>query len=139
MDLQDLDRLCRNFHANLKFIYWQTMQEYEKEKQNKDKLPEEKETTLKALQDKMKYYQEAYKKVEILQERRHLTLVGEKGGYKEAYKKMLQIIENKYIPNGEYTSPEVMNSILNTIEWINALCKDYGIEIKKDTKEEQER
>lgn len=135
----DLEKLCKDFHANLKFIYWATVQEYEKEKENKNKLPEEKESTLKALQDKMKYYQDAYKKVEILQERRHLTLIGEKGGYREAYQKMLKIIENKYIPEGQYTSPEVMGSILNTIEWIDALCKDYGIEIKKDTKKEQER
>lgn len=135
----DLEKLCRDFHANLKFIYWATVQEYEKEKENKNKLPEEKESTLKALQDKMKYYQDAYKKVEIVQERRHLTLIGEKGGYREAYQKMLKIIENKYIPEGQYTSPEVMGSILNTIELIDALCKDYGIEIKKDTKKEQER
>ncbi|MCI8636857.1 MAG: hypothetical protein HFJ36_03220 [Clostridia bacterium] len=135
----DLEKLCKDFHASLKFIYWATVQEYEKEKGNKDKLLEEKELILNELQDKMRYYQEAYKKVEILQERRHLTLVGEKGGYREAYQTMLKIIENKYIPNGKYTSPEVMNSIVSTIEGIDDLCKDYGIEINKEAKESQER
>ncbi len=135
----DLEKLCKDFHASLKFIYWATVQEYEKEKGNKDKLLEEKELILNELQDKMRYYQEAYKKVEILQERRHLTLVGEKGGYREAYQTMLKIIENKYIPNGKYTSPEVMSSIVSTIEGIDDLCKDYGIEINKEAKESQER
>lgn len=135
----DLEKLCKDFHASLKFIYWAIVQEYEKEKGNKDKLLEEKELILNELQDKMRYYQEAYKKVEILQERRHLTLVGEKGGYREAYQTMLKIIENKYIPNGKYTSPEVMSSIVSTIEGIDDLCKDYGIEINKEAKESQER
>ncbi len=135
----DLEKLCKDFHASLKFIYWATVQEYEKEKGNKDKLIEEKELILNELQDKMRYYQEAYKKVEILQERRHLTLVGEKGGYREAYQTMLKIIENKYIPNGKYTSPEVISSIVSTIEGIDDLCKDYGIEINKKAKESQER
>ncbi len=135
----DLEKLCKDFHASLKFIYWATVQEYEKEKGNKDKLLEEKELILNELQDKMRYYQEAYKKVEILQERRHLTLVGEKGGYREAYQTMLKIIENKYIPNGKYTSPEVISSIVSTIEGIDDLCKDYGIEINKKAKESQER
>lgn len=135
----DLEKLCKDFHASLKFIYWATVQEYEKEKGNKDKLLEEKELILNELQDKMRYYQEAYKKVEILQERRHLTLVGEKGGYREAYQTMLKIIENKYISNGKYTSPEVMSSIVSTIEGIDDLCKDYGIEINKKAKESQER
>lgn len=135
----DLEKLCKDFHASLKFIYWATVQEYEKEKGNKDKLLEEKELILNELQDKMRYYQEAYKKVEILQERRHLTLVGEKGGYREAYQTMLKIIENKYISNGKYTSPEVMSSIVSTIEGIDDLCKDYGIEINKEAKESQER
>lgn len=135
----DLEKLSKDFHASLKFIYWATVQEYEKEKGNKDKLIEEKELILNELQDKMRYYQEAYKKVEILQERRHLTLVGEKGGYREAYQTMLKIIENKYISNGKYTSPEVMSSIVSTIEGIDDLCKDYGIEINKEAKESQER
>lgn len=135
----DLEKLSKDFHASLKFIYWATVQEYEKEKGNKDKLIEEKELILNELQDKMRYYQEAYKKVEILQERRHLTLVGEKGGYREAYQTMLKIIENKYIPNGKYTSPEVISSIVSTIEGIDDLCKDYGIEINKKAKESQER
>ena len=38
----DLEKLCKDFHASLKFIYWATVQEYEKEKGNKDKLLEEK-------------------------------------------------------------------------------------------------
>ena len=151
----DLEKLCRDFHANLKFIYWATLQEYENEKKNKDKLPKEKESTLNVLQDKMRYYQEAYKKVEILQERRHLTLVGEKGGYREAYQKMLKIIENKYHPgysytnlkiidgkyfaDGQYSSQYVRESIEETINEIDVLCKDYEIEINKEAKESQER
>ncbi len=151
----DLEKLCQEFHANLKFLYWQAIQEYEKEKTNEDKKPEEKEAILKTLQDKSKYYQEAYKKIEILQERRHLTLVGEKGGYREAYRKMLKIIgdkyhtgysytklniiDGKYIHDGQYSSPYAKECIEETIKELNELYKDYGIERKKDTKEEQER
>lgn len=132
----DLEKLCKDFHANLKFLYWAAVQEQEKlrTKANKDEKDNEK---IEELSNKMRHYQEAYKKVEILQERRHLTLIGEKGGYREAYQKMLKIIENKYIPEGQYTSPEVMGSILNTIEGIDALCKEYGIEMNTKGNEQE--
>lgn len=148
----DLEKLCRDFHANLKFLYWAAVQEQEKlrTKANKDEKDNEK---IEELSNKMRHYQEAYKKVEILQERRHLTLVGEKGGYREAYQKMLKIIEGKYhpeysytnlkivddryIPDGRYSSPYVDECIEETIREIDALCKDYGIEMNTKGNEQE--
>lgn len=132
----DLEKLCRDFHANLKFLYWAAVQEQEKlrTKANKDEKDNEK---IEELSNKMRHYQEAYKKVEILQERRHLTLVGEKGGYREAYQKMLKIIEGKYHPEYSYSSPYVDECIEETIREIDALCKDYGIEMNTKGNEQE--
>ena len=127
---EKIEKECRDFKVMLKKLYWSVLEEHQKEESRKPKDQE----VLQLLQKKMNYYQEAYKKMEILQERRHLTLIGEKGGYKQAYQTMLKIIEDKYtFTNGE----EKIENVEKIINGIDTICKEYKIEIKKEESKEQ--
>lgn len=116
-----LQKTCREFCAILKFLYWKY-------------IKENKET-------EARHYNDAKKKIEIIQERRHLELIGEKGGYKKAYQDMLEIIEGKYanIDSSRYTSEEAMKVIEEIINEIEELSKENGIELRQEKEEEIER
>lgn len=74
-------------------------------------------------------YKNAWKKLELIQERSHLTEIGKEGAHKENYKRALKIIEERF--RGEDT-------IEYTVEGIEELCKNLDDRDEKDGKEEKE-
>ena len=79
-----------------------------------------------------KKYEEAFRKLEIIQEKSHLTPIGEKGKDREAYNRTLGMIEEKY-------SNKTKEELENVIEEIEKISEEFGIEIKKDKNELKER
>lgn len=114
---QELHKKCREFCSVLRFLYWKATQE------NKE--------------EEAKYYSDARKTIEILQERRHLQLAREKGSYKQAHQTMLEIIESRYVEDSNYTSEKSLVSIQDTINEIEQLCKDYEILGKEEIGEDK--
>lgn len=114
---QELHKKCRDFCSVLRFLYWKAVQE------NKE--------------EEAKHYSDARKTIEMLQERRHLQLLGEKGGYREAHQTMLEIIESRYVVDSNYTSEKSLVSIQDTINEIEQLCKDYEILGKEEIGEDE--
>lgn len=116
---QELENLYKDFSAVLKFLYWKALQE-------------NKET-------EAKHYDNVRKKIDMIRERRHLTLIGEKGGYKQAYQTMLEIIQSRYVSNREYASEQSIASIEDTINGIEELCEEYEIRGKEEKIQDTER
>ena len=74
-------------------------------------------------------YKKAYRTLELIQERRHLTEIGKQGKHKEAYKEILKMAVEYY--NGD--DKEVVVTLDDIIEQIETLCKEYDIEVREDT------
>lgn len=71
---------------------------------------------------KTERYKNAYKKLELIQDRRHLTQIGEKGKDKEAYVTALKIVEKTYEENDK-----TKETLEDTIDAIGELCVAFDI------------
>ena len=89
-------------------------------------------------EEEARYYNNASKKIELLYERRHLQMLGEKEGYRQAYQTMLTIIEDTYMPNSSGSISEKIETINTTIDEIGKLCEEYKIQEKEEKREETE-
>lgn len=115
---KELETIGRKLQAEIKILYWRALNENNEEE--------------------AKYYSNASKKIELLHERRHLQLLGEKEGYRQVYQTMLSIIENTYVPNSSSAISEKIETIKTTIDEIGKLCEEYGIQVKEEKREEEE-
>ena len=75
-------------------------------------------------------YKKAYQRLELIQERRHLTLVGEKGKDREAYRRTVEMLGERYQNNGK-----TKEAIEDTIDGIESLCEEFGIQDKEEKNE----
>lgn len=75
-------------------------------------------------------YKKAYQRLELIQERRHLTPIGEKGKDKEAYRLVVEMLGERYQNNGK-----TKEAIEDTIDGIESLCEEFGIKDKEEKNE----
>lgn len=75
---------------------------------------------------KAERYKNAYEKLELIQERRHLTEIGKEGEHKQAYITTLQMIQENYKENDK--AENTINNIINEIEQI---CTRFNIKEKE--------
>ena len=102
----------RRFIANLGILYIRA-------EHNKDQLTAE-------------YYRNIYKKLELIQERRHLALIEEESKEKIIYEEILQIVENMYKEENDQT-------FKNTIQEVEALLNEkYDNNLEETEKEKQQ-
>lgn len=102
-----------------------------REKQELQKLYQDVVTELKILSGRADYkndrntserYRSAFKKLELIRERRHLTEIGKDGEHKEAYMTTLKIIKESYEGKGK-----TIEALEDTISEIEELCKKFNI------------
>lgn len=70
-----------------------------------------------------KRYKRAYRTLELIQERRHLTEIGKQGKHKEAYIATLKMVTENY-----KTNPTAKIALDNIIDQIEKLREEYNIE-----------
>lgn len=80
---------------------------------------------------KKRRYREAYKKLELIEERRHLTEIGKQGIHKEAYLTALETIGRRCEDTAR--TGEIIEEIIEDIE---QLCEKFNIK-DKDIKDEK--
>ena len=78
------------------------------------------------------YYKNIYEKLELIQERRHLALLGEESKEKNLYEEILQVVEKIY--QGEEKQDNAQD-FQNAIEEVETLLNEYNIELEQTKKE----
>lgn len=109
---REMEGLYRNLITELKILYIRA--QYNKEETNE------------------KRYKNAYQKLELIQERRHLTEIGKQGINKEAYINALRMIERTYKENEKME--DTLDKIIDNIE---ALCEKFNIQNRKNIGERE--
>ena len=104
---RELESLYRNLIIELKILYMRA--QYNKEEASE------------------KRYKNAYRKLELIQERRHLTEIGKQGIHKEAYITALKMVDRTYKGNGQIEN--ALNEIIDSIE---ALCETFNIQDREN-------
>lgn len=134
---EEFEKKSRNFKAVLRFLYGKAETDQKKPKQEEYQEEDEQAKTVKELKKQLKaeVCKQAEEKISLLQERRHLTPIGAKGGYKQAYEEMLQMIGKTYIPDPNYESIQSLTSIKDTIKKIDELYEKYQMKIPSQKEE----
>ncbi len=109
-DKQEINKLYRELITELKILYMRTDHNGEKSEAER--------------------YRKAYQRLELIQERRHLTPIGEQGKDKEVYQLTVAMLGEKYQNNGK-----TKEAIEDTIVGIESLCEEFDIQDKEENGE----
>lgn len=105
---KEMETLYRGLITELKILYIRA--QYNKEKTNEER------------------YKKAYRTLELIQERRHLTEIGKQGKHKDVYIATLKMVVENY--KGNRVEEVTLDNIIDRIQ---RLCEEYDIEDRDDT------
>ena len=82
------------------------------------------------------YYRNIYKKLELIQEKRHLALLGEESKERILYEEIIKIVETIYQKEENQENSQVFKNTLQEIE--DLLNEKYNIELEETKNEKQQ-